>query len=159
MAFELSGGGGGGDAPLQLGGKRKSDDEMDITPMIDIVFLLLIFFVVCSKMDPSKTGAIPEAQRGVSVSAKDSAVILMERGKEDRAIVMRADGTKFIDDDEQQRNDIIEYASKLLESGAKGEVMIIGHRDVPVGEVARIQGIIMEGFDGVKATYIAVKEE
>lgn len=157
MAFQLGDNPSGG-GPLEIGGKRSGDDEMDITPMIDIVFLLLIFFVVCSKMDPSKTGAIPEAQRGVAVSANDSAVLIMERGSEDRAIVKRVDGSKFLDDDEQQRNDIVDYLSKELEGG-KREVMIVGHRNVPVGEVGRVQRIIAEGFDGLKMTYIAVKEE
>jgi biopolymer transport protein ExbD len=143
---------------FELGGKRKSDDEVDITPMIDIVFLLLIFFVVCSKMDPSKTGAVPAADRGVAISANDSAVIIMERGAEDRAVVKRYDGSKFLDDDEQQRNDIVEYVSEQLEGG-KNEVMIVGHHDVPVGEVGRVQRIIADGFDGLKTTYIAVKEE
>lgn len=156
MAFQV-----GGDAtaePVELSGKRSSDDEVDITPMIDIVFLLLIFFVVCSKMDPSKTGAIPEAQRGVAVSANDSAVIIMERGSEDRATVKRYDGSPFQDDDEQQRNDVIEYLTRQLEAGKK-EVMIVGHRDVPIGEVARVQRFILEGFDNLKTTYIAVKED
>lgn len=31
--------------------KKREDDEMDITPMIDITFLLLIFFIVCSTME------------------------------------------------------------------------------------------------------------
>ena len=36
--------------------RKRDDDEMDITPMIDITFLLLIFFVVASKMDPTQNG-------------------------------------------------------------------------------------------------------
>ena len=39
------------------------------------------------------------------------------------------------------------------------EVMILGDRTVPVGEVARVQRIIGDGFENAKVTYIAVKEE
>lgn len=58
--------------------KKRPEEEMDITPMIDITFLLLIFFVVASKMDPTQTGKIPEATNGLAISAKDSAVIFIE---------------------------------------------------------------------------------
>jgi len=57
--------------------KQRQDDEMDITPMIDITFLLLIFFIVCSTMDPTKIGKIPEAQNGLAVYVEDSAVIFI----------------------------------------------------------------------------------
>ena len=67
------------DDPVRLSPGRKDDDEVDITPMIDITFLLLIFFVVASKMDPTQTGRIPPASNGLSVSAKDSAVIFISR--------------------------------------------------------------------------------
>lgn len=148
----------GAEAPLSLKGKKSLDDEIDITPMIDIVFLLLIFFVVSSKMDPSKTGAFPVAERGQSVSANDSAVIFMERGSADRAIIKKSDGSQFVDDEEQQRVDIVDYLTQQLDLG-KQEVMILGDRSVSVGEVARVQRIIGDGFEGLKTTYIAVKEE
>ena len=48
--------------------KRNPDDgELDITPMIDITFLLLAFFVVASKMDPQAAIELPKASYGVSV--------------------------------------------------------------------------------------------
>jgi len=50
--------------------KRKQnpdDGELDITPMIDITFLLLAFFVVVSKMDPQQAVDLPRATFGVSV--------------------------------------------------------------------------------------------
>mgnify|MGYP003325625382 CR=1 FL=1 len=37
-------------SPLHLPRKKLEDAEMDITPMIDVTFLLLIFFMVTSTM-------------------------------------------------------------------------------------------------------------
>ncbi len=34
--------------------KKAEEADLDITPMIDVTFLLLIFFMVASKMDPQK---------------------------------------------------------------------------------------------------------
>ena len=44
--------------------REMGDDELDITPMIDIVFLLLAFFVVVSKMDPKPAVDLPIAKYG-----------------------------------------------------------------------------------------------
>ena len=69
--------------------KNREDDEMDITPMIDITFLLLIFFIVCSTMDPTKIGTIPEADNGLAISAKNSAVIFIKPSGSDSVVQAR----------------------------------------------------------------------
>ena len=50
------------------------DTEIDITPMIDITFLLLIFFIVSSKMDPAANVPLPAATTGVVISVKSSII-------------------------------------------------------------------------------------
>lgn len=142
--------------------KKRGDDEMDITPMIDITFLLLIFFVVVSKMDPTQTGEIPTADHGLAVSAKDSAVIFIEPGGGDQAVLTRRDGTQFSTDEETQSAQIIEYLTRELEKSIdrnKNQVMLLGSPQVNVGEVTRVQQIIGDAFENLDFTYIAVKEE
>lgn len=158
MAFSVSTTG-DSEPPLQLG-KRKNrvDDEMDITPMIDIVFLLLIFFVVASKMDPTQSAAVPRATHGTGVSSNDSAVIFMKRGGGESAVVLRVDESPFSADEETQRGEIVDYVTQQLDLG-KQQVMILGEKDVSVGEVARVQRIIGDSFESLGSTYIAVKEE
>lgn len=141
--------------------KKRDDDEMDITPMIDITFLLLIFFVVCSKMDPTQMGKIPEAQNGIAVSAKQSAVVFIEPAGKDKVILKRIDQTEFSSDEETQTAELIEYISKELKSTLgeeKNHVMIMGDGEVTVGEVTRVQKIIGDAFEDIESTYIAVKE-
>lgn len=146
------------EGPLRLGKRKRIDDEIDVTPMIDIVFLLLIFFVVASKMDPTQSTAVPKATHGTAVSSKDSAVILMKRGSGNRAEVLRIDESPFSDDEEAQRGQIIDYVTQQLDLG-KQQVMILGEGEVSVGEVARVQRIIGDAFENLGSTYIAVKEE
>ena len=68
--------------------KRKEnpeDGELDITPMIDITFLLLAFFVIASKMDPQASVDLPKASFGQSVQDKECVVLIIakdESGKE-----------------------------------------------------------------------------
>jgi biopolymer transport protein ExbD len=150
------------DDDLALSRRKRDEEEMDITPMIDITFLLLIFFVVCSKMDPTQTGMIPDADNGVAVSAKDSAVIFIEPAGKDKVKVTRLDGTEFSTDEDTQSSEIIEYISTELEKSInrnKNQVMIMGAAEVKVAEVTRVQKIIGDAFEDIESTYIAVKEE
>ena len=142
--------------------KKREDDEMDITPMIDITFLLLIFFIVCSTMDPTKIGTIPEADNGLAIAAKNSAVIFINPGTGDDVILSRMDGTNFTADEDIQATEIIEYITTELEKSmgeSKQHVMLFGDADVKVGQVTRIQKIIGDAFEDLNSTYIAVKEQ
>ena len=47
----------GGNAGIKK--KKNEDADLDITPMIDVVFLLLIFFMVTSTMDDQKAANVP----------------------------------------------------------------------------------------------------
>ena len=146
---------------FQMPRKKREEDEMDITPMIDITFLLLIFFVVCSKMDPTQMGKIPEAQNGIAISAKESAVVFIEPAGNEKVVLKRIDGTEFSTDEETQTSELIEYISEELKSTLgqeKNHVMIMGDGEVAVGEVTRVQKIIGDAFEDISSTYIAVKE-
>ena len=41
--------------------RNPEEGEIDITPMIDVTFLLLAFFVVVSRMDPQSAVDLPKA--------------------------------------------------------------------------------------------------
>ena len=51
------------EAPVDFGSRRtKSDVEMDMTPMVDVTFLLLIFFMVTAAFSLQKSFQIPTPQ-------------------------------------------------------------------------------------------------
>ena len=62
------------------GGRKRStpEAELDITPMIDVVFLLLIFFMVTSTMQPSADLEIPAAKHGVGLDSEKTTVIIVK---------------------------------------------------------------------------------
>ena len=70
--------------PIRIRRKRNDDDEMDITPMIDITFLLLIFFLVAAKMESQGALELPPARYGTPVSAKNSVVLIVSQAGGDR---------------------------------------------------------------------------
>lgn len=134
------------------------DDEMDITPMIDMTFLLLIFFILTSKMTGEKTYEVPPAKNGGVISSKNCVSIIVTRGSGDVPIAARGDGTLFSDDPEQQSAEIAEYVQVELESGRKTEVLIRAEANVTSGQLNKVKQAVGEVIGEGKLINIAVAE-
>lgn len=134
------------------------DDEMDITPMIDLTFLLLIFFILTSKMTGEKTYDIPSAKHGTTVPSKACVSVIVSRGSGEVPIVARGDGTLFSDDPEQQSAEISEYVQLELESGRKTEVLIRAEGNVTSGQLNKVKQAIGEVIGEDRLINIAVSE-
>lgn len=64
------------DSAGAFGGKRKGvEGDLDITPMIDVTFLLLIFFMVSSTMQGKPDLDVPVAQHAIGIDALGAGVI------------------------------------------------------------------------------------
>lgn len=135
-----------------------SDDELDITPMIDITFLLLIFFLVSSKMTAEQAVELPKARHGGVVAGKESVIIIMKRGTGDEAEVQKADGTPFSTDSDQQNAEISEYVEQGLDAGKK-HVIIRAEGSVRHGEIGRVSEAISESMEEGEVINIAVMEQ
>lgn len=136
----------------------RDDSEMDITPMIDITFLLLIFFLVSSRMTAEQTVDLPKARHGEVVPVKESAIIIMRRGTGELAEVLRTDGTSFSTDLELQNAEIAEYVSSEIESG-KRHIIIRAEGSVRHGEIGRVSRAISESLEEGDLINIAVMEQ
>ena len=101
--------------------ERKSEDaELDITPMIDIVFLLLAFFVVCSNMDPKTATALPKAKNGSTVIEQNSCVLIVQDVGGDEPQIFRSNKKEpaalcTLGDEDAQAEEIIEYVQKAIQ--------------------------------------------
>lgn len=113
--------------------KRNPDDgELDITPMIDVTFLLLAFFVVVSKMDPQAAVPLPMASYGEAVSEKNAVtlIVVVDKANPDRAMIYK--GTSMNDtalvpdgDEEAQEQDIADYVENELFAAPTKDAVII----------------------------------
>lgn len=143
---------------LKMPDRPPMDDEMDITPMIDMTFLLLIFFILTSKMTGEKSYDIPPAKNGSSVATKNCVSILVTRGSGDTPVVAKGDGALFSDDPEQQAAEIAEYLQLELESGRKTEVLVRAEGNVTSGQMQKVKIAISEILEEGKMINIAVSE-
>jgi len=144
--------------PIKVSARPPVDGEMDITPMIDMTFLLLIFFVLTSKMTGEKSYEIPPAKNGSLVPTKSCVSIIVSRGSGETPIVANGDGILFSDDPEQQFAEIGEYIQLELESGRKTEVLIRAEGNVTAGQLYKVKQAIAEVVDENKLLHIAVQE-
>jgi hypothetical protein len=92
------------------------------------------------------------------IAGKESVIILIKRGTGEQSEVLKADGTKFTSDIEQQNIDIAEYVQKGLDSGKK-HVVIKAEGAVRQGEIKRISGAISESMNEGDVINIAVMEQ
>lgn len=132
------------------------DDEIDFTPMVDIVFLLLIFFMVSTKITKSPQVDLPESFNGKNVIEKEYVIVALRKGAEDSAEVVRVDGTAFAADIDQQEAEIAEYVESEL-SSERTQVLVKAAGDVRYGEVERVRQAISNVLEEGQSVHIAVR--
>lgn len=136
--------------------RPREDTEMDITPMIDITFLLLIFFLVASKMDEGANLPLPPAKYGTPVPSKNSVIFTIARGENEQGAQVykgnAIDPALLIDssDLEALEDEVAAYVEEEMASDRRKQFVLIKadekvkHRDVArveraIGRVAEVQ--------------------
>lgn len=144
------------DEPVRLPKKKNTDDEMDITPMIDITFLLLIFFLVASKINAEAAVELPSAINGTAVPTKTCVTIIVRRGTGEVAEVLRGkDSTPFSKDVDLQEVELADYVREAFDGG-KTEVMIKAEGEARTGEVDRVKKAISEALEEGQKINVAI---
>jgi biopolymer transport protein ExbD len=135
----------GGDAGIKK--KKNEDADLDITPMIDVVFLLLIFFMVTSTMDDQKAANVPPAEHGVGVDANKASIVSVvadEAGGIGRVILG--------DDPSGEEIVNLDLVRRYVQAGfneGKELVIIKAERDVKEGRVQEVLKVLAD-IDGLK---------
>lgn len=114
---------------------RRPEIDLDITPMIDVTFLLLIFFMVTSTMQALPESDIPPAKHGVGIETERSTIISIRAAAseaETPVILLGESGARRGDVE-----DIAGYVRDGLETG-RSRVIIKADRDVPHGFVQAV---------------------
>jgi biopolymer transport protein ExbD len=137
---------------------------MDITPMIDIVFLLLIFFLVASKMDEAATVKLPSARRGINVPQENAIIVIVKKSGAGGVLVARRDGSPFSADVSRQESEIEEYVDAGLTGSPPFDrpmdsIIVKAQGDVREGDVARVAEAIGRVTDIQVLNYGVLEEQ
>jgi len=146
------------EAPMIRRRDRGDDVEMDITPMIDITFLLLIFFIVCSTPEQKSSFELAEARHGKGVSERNSIFITISAESADPAPVYLADGIngESLPNDPDEQKELIRDAIEKGRLELKENVVIKADRNVAHRDVSRVIKAI-SSVEGTKI-HLAVLE-
>lgn len=150
------------DVTVNLPKKKLEEADMDITPMIDITFLLLIFFIVASRIDAQSQVTLPKAHNGTAVPAKSSVMITMTQGSGDTAIIYKGDATEdslrvATSDLAEQEEELIEYINNGITNERKEQVIIKAEKDVKARELSRVARAVGQ-VEGARL-FVAVLEQ
>jgi biopolymer transport protein ExbD len=177
-----------GGTPLPMRRRRRDDGgELDITPMIDIVFLLLIFFLVASIPEMNAQAKLPPARHGVGINPRRSVIITVaETSDPRRGEVYLADGVEGqpmpvepaaqaaaieqavqgnagyrLPDDIDAQERIIRQAVRFgAERLGFTDVLLKAERGVVHREVARVaEAVGSAGVDAVQLNIAVLEEE
>lgn len=126
------------DAPYQRKKRPVGDVEVDITPMIDMTFQLLIFFMVTSTMQGNPPAEIPKSLSGGSIeTAKVLNVVIRAPINDKTDPIVEIDKTPITLDELRAR------LSDAASSNAKGiDVMLMADRSVPNRFTGEIESLI-----------------
>ncbi len=150
------------DTLFSLPKPKLEEAEMDITPMIDITFLLLIFFTVASRIDVDAQVKLPKAQHGTAVPSKSSVIITMTAGENGTAQIFKGDSTESslrvsTSDFAKQEQELIAYIEHGISEERKEQVIIKAEREVKARELARV-GRAVGAVEGI-AMFVGVLEK
>ena len=144
--------------------KRNPDDgELDITPMIDIVFLLLAFFIVVSKMDPSTQVQMPKAKYGATVPEQASVIMIVTQSDRDEPNVYlgraKTDSNKCSGSIEDIENQIAGYVEDELKDPLKTTVIIKAERKVKYRHLDIVKRAVSRNLGEEQIINVGIEEE
>ena len=110
--------GGGTPAPVLKASPAPQDDGLDMTPMVDVTFLLLIFFMVTAAFALQKSIHIPTPDPTDSASQSRS---VEDLEKDDDYIIVRIDRDDSVWVDDQESQSPQDLLAKLKDKQAGGD--------------------------------------
>ncbi|MDI9388028.1 MAG: biopolymer transporter ExbD [Synergistota bacterium] len=114
---------------------RRARAELDITPLIDVLFMLIIFFVLTANFLQGKIEV--DLPQGETAS---------EIGESPLLLTVRKDGVVLWDGREAASEELASLAADAAVQ--KREVLLAGDKEAPYGAVARVLEILRrEGLD------------
>ena len=122
-------------------------DELDInmTPLIDMVFILLIFFIVTTSF-VRETGVAVDRPEASTATRRENAALLLSIG---------ADGRVFLDGEELDIRNVKARMERFLADEPSGSVVIIADKTCPTGITVTVLDSCR--LAGVKNVSVAAK--
>ena len=131
MAFNLGGG---------IGGGSGDDDpvlaDINVTPLVDVMLVLLIIFMI----------AAPMLHQGVEVALpRADATNLPMRVEDPLVVSIDRDGNVYLQETQIATEDLVDRLTDQIKTRGDDSVFLKGDRDVPYGKVIEILDVLHRG--------------
>jgi len=113
------------------------EPQLDMTPMLDVVFILLIFFIVT---------AVFVKEPGADIIRPET--VTQDRVKPTLLVAVTSNDEIFVDGDVYELNQLRNIFEQLREENPRAEAMIQGDEGAPAGTVLDVQELLLDmGID------------
>jgi len=130
MGMGVAGGGGGGRG--RRGRKKAIISEINITPMVDVMLVLLIIFMV----------AAPMMTAGVPIDLPQSAAGDMPNQADPVTVAVTPEGVIYVNEDVVAETDLTSTLTAMGVVGAEDRIFLRGDTTADYGSVMRVMGIL-----------------
>lgn len=136
MGASIKMGSGGGGRRRGRRGKRAPMSEINVTPMVDVMLVLLIIFMV----------AAPLLQVGVPVQLPESKGRQLAAKKQDPLVItVQANGDVYIGETQVPLEEVATKLKGIAKNGYDDTIFVKGDRGANYGNVLKVMGRIVEG--------------
>ncbi|KQX40456.1 protein TolR [Devosia sp. Root436] len=125
-----AGGGGGGRRRRRQ--KKAIMSEINVTPMVDVMLVLLIIFMV----------AAPMMTAGVPIDLPQTAANEMPSQTQPITVAVTPDGTIYVGEDVVAEAELVPAVSALATNGTEDRIFLRGDTTANYGSVMRVMGIL-----------------
>ena len=129
--------------------KPRKYHSMDLTPLIDVVFLLLIFFMVATNF--SKFSSMDIKVPKSTVENKNTAIETIEvLLNSNKTLNIRITTNGFVENQEVVENNLNQKINNLLKASNNKNIILIADEVLDYGYIIKVMSILKEaGVEGI----------
>lgn len=132
MGMAVSSGGSGGGRRGRRGGRAKPMSEINVTPMVDVMLVLLIVFMV----------AAPLMTVGVAIDLPETQARQMNTEQKPITVSVTDNGAVFLGDEPVQLSDLVARVNEQAANGTEDRVYVRGDLAANYGAVMQVMGAL-----------------
>lgn len=132
MAMATAGAGGGGGRRRRGGRKHRPMSEINMTPFIDVMLVLLIIFMV----------AAPMLTTGVQLDLPQTGAAALNVEKQPLVVSIKADGKIYLMETETSLPDLIPKLQAVAKTGPEERIFVRGDKTIAYGKVAEVMAAL-----------------
>ena len=116
--------------------------SINITPLIDIVFLLLVFFMLATSFIQKST---------IEVNLSSGKTVKIDNEKNTAIVILNKKGLIYLNNKLINVSNIRKEINNIVEKNPKYRILIKSHKKIPVQKVIRlIEEVRLAGTDNIK---------